>query len=81
MFELNELKYARMNENYNLEDLWNWILDNVDLYVGTEEDDEDHAYALIDDLFEGSSYKKIPLKDGRWISAYNLREEFRRNDR
>lgn len=78
MFELNKIKYARMNENYDLEGLWNWILVNVDLYVGTEEDEEDYAYGLIDDLFEGSSYKKIQLKDGKWISAYNLREEFKK---
>lgn len=76
-FDLRQLKYNNMNDEYDLEGLYEWILENVEDYSG----DDLFAYYLIDDLFEGSSYNEIRLNDGRWITAYSLREEFKRNDR
>lgn len=77
-FDLNRLKYSYENGKYNLEELYNWILENVEFNVGTEQDEIDSAYSLIDDLFEASSYNKILTKNGTWINYYKLREEFNR---
>lgn len=77
-FNLNNLKYYYMNDRYDLEGLYNWILANVEFNVGTEEDEIDSTYSLIDDLFEGSSYNKALTKDGTWVIYFELREEFRR---
>lgn len=77
-FNLNNLKYYYMNDRYDLEGLYNWILANIEFNVGTEEDEIDSTYSLIDDLFEGSSYNKALTKDGTWVIYFELREEFRR---
>lgn len=74
-FDLKKLKYSFKNNEYDLEGLYNWILDNV-------EDDtcsgDEYAYNLIDDLFEGSSYNEVLMRNRRWIKYYKLREEFRK---
>lgn len=77
-FNLSKLKYGFKDNEYDLEGLYNWILDNVEFNAGTEEDEIDSAYSLIDDLFEGSSYNKALTKDGTWVIYFELREEFRR---
>lgn len=77
-FNLSNLKYYYMNDKYDLEGLYNWILSNIEFNVGTEEDEIDSTYSLIDDLFEGSSYNKVLTKDGTWVIYFELREEFRR---